>query len=130
MFSSDTPKIIARLYESIAALQDAFAERWCVQLYQSTGERALFFAHAGAERFFYCGAWYELWSRSGFPLWYGVHADWRPAVVHTFLERHPEAIGFEGYHLCRADSAPVFEDGPLEPFIDDIENELAALTRS
>lgn len=95
---------------------------------QRQGERALFFTHADGAPFFYFGAWYELWSCSGFPLWYGVHEHWNEAAVRKFLERHPEAITFEGFRLCRADCAPVFEDGPLEPVIGLIENEIAFLT--
>lgn len=130
MFSADTPKIISRLYDIIAALESGLAGRFSVQLHQCPGERALLFAHADGAPFFYCGAWYELWSRSGFPLWYGVHANWAAAVVRKFLERHPEAVAFEGYRLCRAECAPVFEDGPVDPVIELIQSELAFLTQA
>ncbi len=130
MFSPDTPKIISRLYDIIAALESGLAGRFAVQPHQRQGERAVFVADGGGRRFFYVGAWYELWSRSGFPLWYGVHEDWDAAVVTAFLARHPEAVAFEGYRLCRAECAPVFEDGPLEPFTGLIESELAFLARA
>jgi len=129
MFSADTPHIISRIYDIIAALKSGLEERFVVRLHQRQGERALLFTHADGDPFFYCGAWYELWSRSGFPLWYGVHANWDAAVMRKFLERHPEAVPFEGYRLCRADCAPVFEVGPLEPFIQFIGNELVFLTQ-
>ena len=128
MFSPDTPKIISRLYDVIAAVESGLAGRFSVQPHQCRGERALFFVDAEGKRFFYFGAWYELWSRSGFPLWYGVHSQWAAATVRTFLGRHPEAVPFEGYHLCRADCAPVFEDGHAQPVIECIERELACLT--
>jgi hypothetical protein len=130
MFDSDTPKIISRLYDVIAAVESALTERFTVQPHQCQGERALFFANADGKRFFYFGVWYELWSRSSFPLWYGVHSQWSPATVQTFLKQHPEAIGFEGYHLCRAECAPVFDDGQVEPVIELITQELDSLMHS
>lgn len=130
MFNADTPKIISRLYNIIAAVESALTERFTIQLHQCQGERALFFADTDGQRFFYLGVWYELWSRSNFPLWYGVHADWNPGVVKTFLGNHPEAVGFEGYHLCRVECAHVFEDGPSEPVAELIARELDCLTHS
>jgi hypothetical protein len=127
MFSPDTPKVISRLYDIIAALESRLAGRFAVEPHQRQGERAVFVIDGDGHPFFYFGAWYELWSRSGFPLWFGVHADWNAAVVQAFLQRHPEAVAFEGYRLCRADCAPVFEDGPLGPVTELIENELASL---
>jgi hypothetical protein len=130
MFDADTPKIISRLYDIIAAVESALAERFTIQVHQCRGERALFFADADGRRFFYFGVWYELWSRSSFPLWFGVHADWNPGVVQAFLGSHPEAVGFEGYHLCRVENAPIFEDGPIEPVTELLARELDCLTRS
>jgi hypothetical protein len=130
MFDADTPKIISRIYAIIAAVASALEERCSLQHHQSQGERALFFADADGKRFFYFGAWYELWSRSGFPLWYGVHNQWNPSTVQTFLTHHPESIGFEGYQLCRMECASVFEDGPVEPVVERITHELECLMRS
>ncbi len=130
MFDADTPKIISRLYDIIAAVESALSERFSVQQHQRQGERALFFTDADAQRVFYFGVWYELWSRSSSPLWYGVHSQWNPKVVQTFLKNHPEAVGFEGYHLCRMECAHVFEDGPVEPVVELIEQELDCLTGS
>jgi hypothetical protein len=127
MFSPDTPRIIARLYDIIASLESGLAGRFGVRPHQRQGERAVFITDGDGHPLLYVGAWYELWSRSGFPLWYGVHAGWGAAVVPRFLARHPEAVAFEGYRLCRADCAPVFEDGPCEPFTQLIEHELAVL---
>lgn len=130
MFNADTPKIISRLYDIIAAVESALEGRFTIQPHQCQGERALFFTDTDGHRFFYFGVWYELWSRSSSPLWYGVHSQWDPATVQTFLEQHPEAVGFEGYHLCRMDCAPVFEDGPIESVVELIGHELDCLTRS
>ncbi|MBM4311082.1 MAG: hypothetical protein FJ119_09085 [Deltaproteobacteria bacterium] len=130
MFSADTPKIISRLYDIIAALESGLAGRFTLRLHQCPGERALLFTQTDGTPFFYCGAWYELWSRSNFPLWYGVNAQWNAETVQRFLERHPEAVAFEGYRLCRAECAPVFEDGPVDPVIELIQSELAFLTQA
>lgn len=128
MFDADTPKIISRLYDTIAEVESALNGRFTMEPHQCRGERALFFTDADGKRFFYFGAWYELWSRSSFPLWYGVHTQWKPETVQRFIAQHPEAVPFEGYHLCRAECAPVFDDGPVEPVIELIENELDCLT--
>jgi hypothetical protein len=130
MFDADTPKIISRLYDIIAAVEAALSERFTVQPHQCQGERALFFTDADGQRFFYFGVWYELWSRSSVPLWYGVHTAWNPVTVQTFLKQHPTAIGFEGYQLCQAECAPIFDNGPVEPVVELITHELDCLTHS
>ena len=130
MFDADTPKIISRLYDIIEAVESGLSGSFTVQPHQCQGERALFFTDAAGQRFFYFGVWYELWTRSSFPLWYGVHTQWNPATVQAFLKNHPEAVHFEGYQLCRAECASIFEDGPVEPVIELIGHELDCLTRS
>ncbi len=130
MFDADTPKIISRLYDIIAAVESALSERFTVEPHQCQGERALFFTDTDGKRFFYFGVWYELWSRSSFPLWYGVHTQWNPETVQTFLGNHPEAVHFEGYQLCKVECAPIFENGPFEPVAELIGHELDGLTRS
>jgi len=130
MFDADTPKIISRLYDIIAAVESALVDRFTVQPHQCQGERALFFRNADGQRFFYFGVWYELWSRSSVPLWYGVHTEWNPVTVESFLKNHPTAIGFEGYQLCQVECAPIFDDGPVEPVVELITNELECLARA
>ena len=130
MFDADTPKIISRLYDIIAAVESALTERFTIEPHQCQGERALFFTNAAGQRFFYFGVWYTLWERSSFPLWYGVHTQWKPATIQAFQTQHPEAVGFEGYQLCRAECAHIFEDGPAEPVIELVTRELDNLTSS
>jgi len=130
MFTPDTPHIISRIYDIIASVESACAGRVPLQPRQGTGERALVFMDAAGQPFLYFGAWYELWSRSGFPLWYGVHEQWDGATVQRFVERHPEAVIFESFRLCRMDCAAVFEDGPAEPVVECVKQEIACLRRT
>lgn len=130
MFGPDTPKIVSRFCDILAALESALTDRFSIHARQAAGERALVFMHDGDTPLLYVGAWYELWSRSGFPLWYGVHEQWDAPALRCFMERHPEAVPFEGYRLCRLDCAPVFEDGPAEPVVELVTQELAFLKRS
>ncbi len=128
MFTKETPKEISGLYDVIEAAESRFRGAYAVEKKQRQGELRLVLCRPSGGELLYIGLRYDLWHRTGSPLWFGVRQDWNEEIVSRFRKfNNGSCFRYEEFFL-RSAAYEAGTEGFTKAFLEMLDSQLQILT--